>query len=44
MKKYEKPEVKDEEVVLEDIIAVSNKGETVDGDSKSILDLDWEDA
>ena len=44
MKKYEKPEVKEEEFLLEDVIAVSNGGETVNGDSKSILDLDWEDA
>ncbi len=44
MKQYEKPVVKEEQIVLEDIIAVSKEESTENGDIKSILDLNWENA
>lgn len=44
MKQYEKPQLKEEQIVLEDIIAVSQDESTTEGDIKSILDLNWEDA
>lgn len=39
MKNYEKPQIKDIQVNLEDIIAVSNHGGTDGGDSGSLADL-----
>ncbi len=44
MKEYEKPKIVEEQIILEDIIAVSKGDSTQDGDIKSILDLNWEDA
>ena len=39
MKKYERPEIKDIKINLEDIIAVSNNGATSGGGSSSLSDL-----
>jgi len=39
MKNYERPEIKDIKVNLEDIIAVSNNGSTSGGGSSSLSDL-----
>lgn len=39
MKGYEKPKIKDIEIKLCDIIAVSNAGSTEDGDGFSLSDL-----
>lgn len=39
MKNYEKPEIKEINVNLEDIIAVSNQGSTNGGGSSSLSDL-----
>ena len=39
MKNYEKPEIRDINVNLEDIIAVSNNGSTNGGGSSSLTDL-----
>ncbi len=41
MKKYEKPMIEEEKIILEDIIAVSNKGQADDSntDSSSLFDL-----
>lgn len=39
MKNYEKPEIKDIKINLEDIIAVSNNGSTSGGGSSSLSDL-----
>lgn len=39
MKNYEKPEIKEINVNLEDIIAVSNRGSTNGGGSSSLSDL-----
>lgn len=39
MKNYERPEIKDIKINLEDIIAVSNNGSTSGGGSSSLSDL-----
>lgn len=39
MKKYEKPIITEEEIELEDVIAVSMAGETTDGISASLGDI-----
>lgn len=39
MKSYEKPNIKDIDVVLQDIIAISNGGSTTNGDEVSLTDL-----
>lgn len=39
MKKYEKPIITEEEIELEDVIAVSNGGETNDGLSAALGDI-----
>ena len=41
MKNYEKPMIQEEEIILEDIMAVSNQGQANpdDTDSASIFDL-----
>ena len=43
MKKYEKPMIEEEKIILEDIIAVSNKGQADDSntDSSSLFDLQF---
>lgn len=39
MKKYEKPIITEEKIELEDVIAVSNDGETRDGLSAALGDI-----
>ena len=41
MKTYEKPTIMEEQIIIEDIIAVSNKGQANDSntDSSSLFDL-----
>lgn len=39
MRDYEKPKMKEINVNLRDIIAVSNRGATENGDSSSLVDL-----
>lgn len=39
MKSYEKPNIKDIDVVLQDIIAISNGGSTTNGDEFSLTEL-----
>lgn len=39
MKGYTKPVITDELLELKDVLAASNDGETIDGESKSLFDL-----
>lgn len=39
MKNYEKPNIKDIDVILQDIIAISNGGSTTNGDEFSLTEL-----
>lgn len=39
MKSYEKPNIKDIDVILQDIIAISNGGSTTNGDEFSLTEL-----